>query len=77
MAIVKMDAQRRLYIPKALKFEGEKAIILPYGTSYLLIPIPGNIIEIEVKAPSRELKAKAEEKAREDALERARRCRQI
>lgn len=77
MAIVKVDAQRRLYIPKDVKFEGEKAIILPYGTSYLLIPIPGNIIEIEVEASHRELKARAEEKAREEALERARRRRQI
>lgn len=76
MVIVKMDGQRRLYIPKAVKFECEKAIILPYGTSYLPIPIPGNIIKINVKASSREPKARAE-KARGDALERTRRRRQI
>ncbi|MGC8849721.1 MAG: hypothetical protein ACP5QI_04525 [Candidatus Bathyarchaeia archaeon] len=77
MVIAKLDAQRRLYIPKGVKFEGEKAIILPYGTSYLLIPVPRNIFEIEVEASPRELKAKAEEKAREEALERARRRRHI
>ncbi|MEM2864910.1 MAG: hypothetical protein QXR65_06560 [Candidatus Bathyarchaeia archaeon] len=77
MVIAKVDAQRRLYIPKGVKFESEKAIILPYGTSYLLIPVPKNIIEIDVGASLRELKARAEEKARGEALERARRRKQI
>jgi len=37
-----------------------------YGASFLLIPVPEKIIEIDVKASIQELKRRAEEKAREE-----------
>jgi virulence-associated protein VagC len=66
LSLVKVDSQRRIYIPKELPFKADKAIIVPYGASFLLIPVPEKIIEIDVKASIQELKRRAEEKAREE-----------
>lgn len=70
MSLVKVDSQRRIYIPKEIPFEADKAIIVPYGGSFLLIPVPEKIIEIDVKASIQELKKRAEEKAREEVAMR-------
>lgn len=67
MVLAKVDAQRRIYIPKELAFEADKAIIVPFGTSFLLIPVPEKVIEIDVKASIQELKQRAEEKAKDEA----------
>lgn len=70
LAIVKVDSQRRIYIPREIPFEAEKAIIIPYGASFLLIPVPEKVIEIEVKASIRELKKRAEDKAKQEVMTR-------
>jgi len=70
LAIVKVDSQRRIYIPREVSFEAEKAIIIPYGASFLLIPVPEKVIEIEVKASIPELKKRAEEKAKREVVTR-------
>ena len=67
---MKVDSQRRIYIPREVPFEAEKAIIIPYGASFLLIPVPEKVIEREVKASIRELKKRAEEKARQEVMMR-------
>lgn len=77
MAVVKVDSQRRIYIPRDMPFEAEKAIIIPYGASFLLVPVPEKVIEIDVKASISELKKKAEEKAKREAAIRAKRHRQM
>ena len=76
MSLVKVDSQRRIYIPKEIPFKADKAVIVPYGTSFLLIPVPGKVIEIDVKASVRELRKRAEEKAREEVAMRMERRRQ-
>jgi len=76
LSLVKVDSQRRIYIPKELLFKAEKAIIVPYGASFLLIPVPEKIIEIDVKASTQELKKRAEEKAKEEATVRMERHKQ-
>jgi len=70
LSLVKVDSQRRIYIPKEIPFKADKAIIVPYGASFLLIPVPEKVIEIDVKASIQELKKRAEEKAREEAAMR-------
>ena len=70
MAIVKVDSQRRIYIPKEVPFKAEKAIIIPYGMSFLLVPVPEKIIEIEVEVSTQELKKRAEEKAKQEVIAR-------
>jgi len=74
--LVKVDSQRRIYIPKEIPFRADKAIIVPYGASFLLIPVPEKVIEIDVKASTRELKKRAEEKARKEVAMRMERRRQ-
>ena len=68
MAVVKVDSQRRIYIPKGMPFEAEKAIIIPYGASFLLVPVPEKVTEIDVKASISELKKKADKKAKRKIL---------
>jgi len=68
--VVKVDSQRRIYIPKEIPFESDKAIIMTFGASFLLIPVPEKVIEIDIKASIQELKRKAEEKAREEVAMR-------
>jgi len=67
MSLVKIDSQRRIYVPKEIPFEAEEAIIIPLGGSFLLIPVPKGIIEIDIKTSIEELKRRAEEKARSEA----------
>jgi len=76
LSLVKVDSQRRIYIPKEIPFKADKAIIVPYGASFLLIPVPEKVIEIDVKASIQELKKRAEEKAREEAAIRMERHKQ-
>ena len=76
MSLVKVDSQRRIYIPKEIPFEADKAVIVPYGASFLLIPVLEKVIEIDVKASVRELRKRVEEKAREEVAMRMGRRRQ-
>lgn len=76
MSLVKVDSQRRIYIPKEIPFKADKAVIVPYGASFLLIPVPEKVIEIDVKASVMELRKRAEEKAREEVAMRMERRRQ-
>jgi len=67
MAIVSVDTQRRIYLPKELDFKAKKAIILPRGETYVIIPVPDTVTPIDVDATIEELKQKADEKARKEA----------
>jgi virulence-associated protein VagC len=66
MSIVSVDSQRRIYLPKELDFKASKAIIMRRGETYLLIPVPDKITEIEVEQPTEELRKRAEEKAKRE-----------
>jgi virulence-associated protein VagC len=67
VSIVTVDAQRRIYIPKELDFKAKKAFIIHRGDTYLLIPIPEKITEIDAKPQTDELKRRAEEKAKKES----------
>ena len=67
MAIVSVDSQRRIYLPKELEFKAKKALIVRRGETYILIPIPDRILEIDVDLSVEELRKKAEERARREA----------
>ena len=69
MPIVTVDPQRRIYLPKELGFQAKKALILPRGDTYLLIPIPEEITPIDTEKTISELKKQAEEKAKQEILD--------
>lgn len=75
--MVKVDATRRIYIPKDLPFEAQHAILIPQAGAYLLIPVPKEPILIDVKASVTDLKGQAERRAKQDAVARARRRHQL
>lgn len=67
MTIVSIDPQRRIYLPKELGFKAKKAIIVPRGETYVIIPVPEDVTPIDVDKTIDELKLRAEEKARKEA----------
>lgn len=66
MTIVSIDPQRRMYLPKELGVKADKAIIIPRGDSFLMIPVPKDIIPIDTDLPTKELRKMAEEKAKKE-----------
>ena len=73
MSVVKIDAHRRVYVPKDIELDADEVVILRQGEALVLIPVPRRPIPIDVKGGVKELKAKAEASARDDALERHKR----
>ena len=70
MSVVKVDAHRRVYVPKDIELDADEVVILRQGDALVLIPVPRRPIPIDVKGNIKELKARAEARARDDALER-------
>jgi hypothetical protein len=66
MTLVSIDSQRRLYLPKELNIQAQKAIIIHREPSYILIPIPTEIIPIDTEKTIKELKQTAIEKAKKE-----------
>jgi virulence-associated protein VagC len=73
MAVVRVDAHRRIYVPKEIEIDSDKVVLVRQGAALLVIPVPRNPIEIDVKEPVPGLKAKAESLAKDDARRRAKR----
>lgn len=73
MSVVKIDAHRRVYVPREIELDADEVVMVRQGEALLLIPVPRRPIPIDVKEGIPGLKAKADAKAREDALERQRR----
>ncbi len=71
MSVVKVDAHRRIYVPRDIPIEADKVVIIPQGSAYLMLPVPKEPVEIDVKLSVKELKGVAEDKARRDAVGRA------
>lgn len=71
--MVKVDANRRIYVPKEMDIEADKVVIVRQGAAFLMIPVPKKPIEIDVNKGVQELKDRAEALAKADALERAKR----
>ena len=65
--ILKMDKQRRIRIPKKVKVESDRVILVTLGPYNILIPIPKEKIEVDISESIQELKKIAEERAIADA----------
>jgi len=66
MTIVSIDSRRRIYLPKKLGIKADKAIILPRGDNFLMIPVPKDIIPIKSDMPTKKLRKMAEKKAKNE-----------
>ncbi|MCF2137035.1 MAG: hypothetical protein K9W43_07280 [Candidatus Thorarchaeota archaeon] len=61
MIRVRMDAQRRIRIPKKAKLEGKNFFLVKRGNYHILISIPDDKPELELEEPISELLQSAEE----------------
>jgi bifunctional DNA-binding transcriptional regulator/antitoxin component of YhaV-PrlF toxin-antitoxin module len=82
MSVVEIDDRGRMTIPKKIGLRKSRAIVIPAGSFFVTIPLPKTPQkEAENWVPSRrgrkQLKIEAEKRAREDAVNRAKRRRQL
>lgn len=82
MSVVEIDERGRMTIPKKMGIQKTRAIVIPAGSFFIMIPLPKNPQkEAEGWLPStkgrKELKTEAERLAREDAVNRAKRRHQL
>jgi len=82
MSIVSVDERGRLTLPKKTGVRKTKAIVIPSGSFIIVIPLPSKSASesrnwLKTKKDRRELKRVAEKLARQDAVKRAKRRRQL
>ena len=82
MAVVNIDSRGRLTIPRKMKVKSTKAIIIPAGSFFIIIPIPPEPVKyaknwLKTSRTRRGLKKMAEELARKDTVKRAKRRKQL
>lgn len=82
MTIVTVDDRGRMTIPKEIGVKKTRAIIIPAGPFFVTIPLPTAPYEqakewLTPQQDRKELKALAEKAAKEDAVKRAKRRKQL
>lgn len=82
MSVVEIDDRGRMTIPKKIGLKKSRAIVIPAGSFFVTIPLPKTPQkEAENWLPTskerKQLKIEAEKLAREDAVNRAKRRRQL
>lgn len=82
MAVVEIDDRGRMTIPKKIGLKKSRAIVIPAGSFFVTIPLPKTPQkEAENWLPTskerKQLKIEAEKLAREDAVNRAKKRRQL
>ena len=82
MSVVEIDERGRMTVPKKLGLRKSRALIIPAGTFFVTIPLPKAPQKeaekwLPAKKERKELKIQAEKAARDDAVKRAKRRRQL
>jgi bifunctional DNA-binding transcriptional regulator/antitoxin component of YhaV-PrlF toxin-antitoxin module len=82
MSVVEIDDRGRMTVPKKLGLRKSRALIIPAGSFFVTIPLPKTPQKeaekwLSTKKERKELKIQAEKIAREDAVNRAKRRRQL
>ena len=70
MSIVEIDARGRVTIPKEMRVEADRALVIPMGETYMIVPIPRAPIEFDMKETGRTAKERAEMTLRAEVKER-------
>ena len=76
MSIVEIDDRGRVTIPKEMRVEADRALVIPMGESYMVVPIPKTPIEFGTNVSTKTSKQAAEKKLRTEVRERLARRRQ-
>jgi len=82
MAVVTIDERGRLTIPREMEPKKGKAVVIPAGSFFVVIPVPVDPYKfagswLSTEHTVKELKVIAEKRAAEDAVGRAKRRRQL
>jgi len=82
MSVVEIDERGRMTVPKNIGLRKSRAIVIPAGSFFVTIPLPKTPQKeaqnwLSTIKERRELKNEAERLAREDAVKRAKRRRQL
>jgi len=82
MAIVTVDERGRMTIPREIGIRKMRAIVIPAGSFFVTIPLPESPEKearqwLPAKKERKKLKVLADRAAKEDAVKRARRRKQI
>jgi virulence-associated protein VagC len=73
MSLVEVDERGRVTIPKEMRTDAEKVLIIPLGESYMIVPIPKAPAEHRMKVSGKEAKKVAEGRLAAEVKGRARR----
>lgn len=82
MVIVTVDDRGRLTIPKEIGLRGSRVVIIPAGSFFVTIPLPGTPLEtagdwLDTEMDTKAMKTVGEKEASKDAVERAERRKQV
>jgi len=82
MSIVTVDDRGRMTIPKEIGIRKTRAIVIPAGSFFVTIPLPKAPYKeakewLTTKKEKKKLKTLAEKAAKEDAVKRAKRRKQL
>jgi bifunctional DNA-binding transcriptional regulator/antitoxin component of YhaV-PrlF toxin-antitoxin module len=82
MSVVEIDERGRMTIPKKLGIKKTRAIVIPASSFFIIIPLSRNSRKsaeswLATTKNRKELKVEAEKLAQEDAVNRAKRRKQL
>jgi bifunctional DNA-binding transcriptional regulator/antitoxin component of YhaV-PrlF toxin-antitoxin module len=82
MTLVTVDDRGRMTIPKEMSVKKTRAVIVPAGSFFIVVPLPARPQEVAsswlpTERGRKELKELAEEAARKDAVKRAGRRKRV
>ena len=71
--MVEIDQRGRVTIPKEMRVAADKALVIPMGGTYMVVPIPKSPLEFDIEEAGVSAKARAERALSEEVRARARR----
>lgn len=75
MSVVEIDERGRVTIPKEMRVDADRALIISMGETYMVVPIPKSPAEFDLKETGKTAKGVAERRLSAEVRERAARRR--